>query len=150
MSCPYQYYNDKETYYPNLYCKISGKGCLYRKRCDKVQKYIPIDGDEGCYILLENTKKSIPQGSYYVRIRKQGANGKYILFVEVGNDVVKEIRTNFTEFNQDYIYLSKDYTLYSLTPIVDKPKVVEVETKETEVETKVEKKTKSKKKKTEE
>lgn len=139
MSCPFQYYEDESSYYPMLYCKVSTKPCLYRKRCDLQQKYIPIDGDDKCYILMEKTKREIPNGSYYVKATQVLPNGLYRLYVEIGSNVV-EIKTNFKEFNQDYIYLDKDYKP-SLTPIVEK----KVENKNTtEVKTQTKRTTKKK------
>lgn len=137
MSCPYQFYEDENSYYPMLYCKLTTRPCLYRKRCDLEQKYVRIDGDDDCYILMEQTKRDIPNGSYFVKATQVLPNGYYRLYVEVGNGVI-EYPTKFKEFNQNYIYLKDNQV--SLTPI--KEKAVEV------VEEKP--KTSRKKKKTEE
>jgi hypothetical protein len=86
--------------------------------------------------LLENTKKEIPQGSYYVRTHRQGANGREIIYVDVNNSVLKFV-TNLTELNQNYVYLSNDYKTFSLTPIKEQqiekvePKIEEKKAKTT-------------------
>ncbi len=139
--CPFQYYEDESAYYPMLYCKATHKPCLYRKRCDKEQKYIPISGDDNCHILMEQTKRNIPNGSYFVKATQVLPNGTYRLYVEVGANVI-EIKTNFKEFNQNYIYLDKAHKP-SFTPIVEKkvePKV------DTEAKTQPKKYTNTKKK----
>ena len=137
MSCPYQFYEDENSYYPMLYCKLTTRPCLYRKRCDLEQKYVRIDGDDDCYILMEEIKRDIPNGSYFVKATQVLPNGYYRLYVEVGDNVI-EYPTRFKEFNQNYVYLKDNQV--SLTPV-----------KERAVETFKEKpKTNGKKKKTEE
>lgn len=114
MSCPYQFYENKDSYYPMLYCKITTKPCLYRKRCDLEKRYIPIEGDDNCHIRMEQSKRDIPSGSYFVKATQVLPNGYYRLYVEVGQNII-EYPTNFKEFNQDYIYLKDNHV--SLTPI---------------------------------
>ncbi len=107
MSCPYQYYEDENSYYPMLYCKVQGKPCLYRKRCDLKQKYISIDGADKCYILMEEKRKDIPVGSCYVKAKQVLPNGYYRLYVALGNTTV-EYLTNFKEVNQNYVYVKNN------------------------------------------
>ena len=66
---------------------------------------------------------NIPKDAYYVKVAKQRRSGKYSLYVDIDGTLVK-INTDFTEFNQSYIYLDKVDGVYSpsLTPI-KKPKV---------------------------
>ena len=102
--CPFQYYEDESAYYPMLYCKVKNKPCLYRKRCDMKQKYIPIDGDDKCYIYMEQIKRDIPKDSYFVKATQLLPNGYYRLYVEIDGRVAEYI-TNFKEFNQNYVYI---------------------------------------------
>ena len=122
--CPYGFYKEEETYYPRLYCKVKDTYCIYSKRCDKHKKYIPLDNIDGkCHIAKEGDRMNIPKDAYYVKVAKQRRSGKYSLYVDIDGTLVK-INTDFTEFNQSYIYLDKVDGVYSpsLTPI-KKPKV---------------------------
>ncbi len=119
MACPYEYYKDDEYYYPRLYCKVSNGLCLYQKRCEKVNKYISIEGDlwRECYMYVESKQKDIPNGSYYVQSKRPNRNGKLYLYVVI-DDKVKKILSDFTSINQDYVYLKEGLDGYevSLTP----------------------------------
>jgi hypothetical protein len=70
---------------------------------------------------MEQTKKDIPNGSYFVKATQVLPNGYYRLYVEVGDNVI-EYPTRFKEFNQNYVYLKDNQV--SLTPI--KERAVEV------------------------
>ena len=120
MSCLYQYYEDESAYYPMLYCSVLSKPCLYRKKCEKEHKFIPTNGDDKCHIKMEELKKDIPNGSYYVRATKVVPNGKYVLYIEIDKDTIVEKYTEYTEFNQNYIYLNEDKSKVSLQPFIKK------------------------------
>ena len=119
MACPYQYYKNDEYYYPRLYCKVSGKYCLYSKKCIKQERYIQIEGDlwKECYMYNDSKVKDIPQGSYYIQTKRPNRSGKLYLYVEMQGKVEK-ILTNFTHIEQDYVYLKEGLDGYevSLTP----------------------------------
>lgn len=121
--CPYQFYKEDETYYPKLYCKANGKTCPHSKRCGKEERYISISGAEKCHIMEEQKRKDIPKDTYYVRTYKQRPNGTYSLYVDIdGNGTIEKINTDFTDFDQYYVYLDKVNGVYipSLTPIKKK------------------------------
>ena len=71
----------------------------------------------------EQKKKDIPKDTYYVRTYKQRPNGIYSLYVDIdGNGTIEKINTDFTDFDQYYVYLDKVNGVYipSLTPIKKK------------------------------
>ena len=51
--CPYNFYNENDNYFPYLYCSIDGKRCLYSKKCNKEQRYIPLDNHYFSRLLLQ-------------------------------------------------------------------------------------------------
>ena len=66
MSCSYEYYKEneeKESYFPRLYCSIDDKVCFYSKKCLKVNKFIPLDNQEECYKMIEEKIKNIDNSS---------------------------------------------------------------------------------------
>lgn len=103
--CPYAFYKDNETYYPYLYCKLDGKRCLYSKRCQKEEKYIPLDNQGECYKMIENIKHNIPTNSFYVQNSRPSPNGTW-LYVEFEGNVVK-VEIKIKDYNKDYVYLKK-------------------------------------------
>ena len=103
--CPYAFYRDNETYYPYLYCKLDGKRCLYSKRCQKEEKYIPLDNQGECYKMIENTKYNIPTNSFYVQNSRPSPNGTW-LYVEFEGNVVK-VEIKIKDYNKNYVYLKK-------------------------------------------
>ncbi len=103
--CPYAFYRDNETYYPYLYCKLDGKRCLYSKRCQKEEKYIPLDNQGECYKMIENTKHNIPTNSFYVQNSRPSPNGTW-LYVEFEGNVVK-VEIKIKDYNKNYVYLKK-------------------------------------------
>ena len=135
MACPYEYYKDDEYYYPRLYCKKSNKYCLYSKKCTKVEKYVPIENElwRECYMYVESKAKNIPSGSFYVQSHRPNRNGKLYLYVVI-KDKVERILTNFTEINQDYVYLKEGLDGYevSLTPFKSSARKVKSEDKQYE------------------
>lgn len=58
MSCPYEFYNEEETFYPRLYCKIDNKYCIYSKKCEKVYKFISLENQEECYKYIMEMQKT--------------------------------------------------------------------------------------------
>ena len=109
--CEYAFYKDKEKVYPKLYCRLSNTTCLYSKFCTKVNKYIPREGMENCY-MMNQVKNEIPQGAYHVRFIDKG-----YLYVDIEGDRVVKIK-NTLEGVTNYIYLKKIDGGYdiSLTP----------------------------------
>lgn len=83
MSCPYGYYKSEETFYPKLYCNIDEKMCIYTKRCQQVEKYIPLDSQKECYKYIMELKKDIPKGSYFVETYRPDKKGFLYIYVEI-------------------------------------------------------------------
>lgn len=109
MSCQYNYYeNDYD-----LMCKVNGKPCIYRKKCDKVGKFIPNDNQEECYIYNMEKIKNIPKGSKYIVFTK-----KDYLYVMIDDDHTIKVKNTLGKIDQDYIYLKETIDGYeiSLTP----------------------------------
>ena len=125
MGCPYEFYKPEEQYFPRLYCKCSGKYCIYSKRCMIHEKYIAIEGDKWkeCYMYIESEQKNIPNGSYFVQSSRPNRNGKLYLYVVIKGNV-ERILSNFTVLNQHYVYLKQTNGVYeiSLTPFKRKKK----------------------------
>lgn len=120
--CQYGFYKEEETYYPRLYCNIDNKYCMYSKKCLKVEKFIPIEGDlwKECYKYVENKIKNIPKGSYFVESYRPNNKGKLYLYIVIDGKV-NRILSDFTEINQDYIYLKNEDGKYklSLVPFIE-------------------------------
>lgn len=108
MSCPHCFYKEEEISYPRLYCKISGNYCLYTKKCIKHEKYIPIEGDKfkECFMYIDQQRKSIPSGAYFIQSSRPNRNGKLYLYVVI-KDRVERILSNFENIDQDYVYLRR-------------------------------------------
>lgn len=115
--CEYAFYKDKERIYPKLYCKLNNKACIYSKFCTKINKYIPREGMENCYMLTQK-KNDIPQGAYHVRFIDKG-----YLYIDIEEDRVIKIK-NTLEGVTNYIYLKKNDCGYdiSLTPFTNETK----------------------------
>ena len=47
--CEHAFYKPEEKYTPRLYCKIEDKMCIYSKRCFKVDRFMPEDGNHMIY-----------------------------------------------------------------------------------------------------
>jgi hypothetical protein len=105
--CKYVYYDNTEIVKPKMYCKLNNKICLYSKFCVNQNKYIPKEGMENCYMVLQEEKKTIPSGSYYVRFIKKG-----FLYVEIGNSVIKIKDTLGTVTN--YVYVKQTPNGYEI------------------------------------
>lgn len=121
--CEHAFYKPEEKYTPRLYCKIEDKMCMYSKRCLKVDRYIPLEGEmwKECYIYIMEKRKNIPKGSYLVQTTRPHKSGKLYLYVLVEDDKIEKILSNFDKLEQDYIYLRKNATggyQVSLEPIV--------------------------------
>lgn len=127
MSCKYQFYDENEKFYPHLYCKLRDGGyCLYSKRCDMVERFIPLEENKWkeCGLYIMEQQKDIPKGSYFVQTNRKGKDGFLYLYVVI-EDRIEKIKTNFEEINQCYVYLKEgleDYQV-SLTPFVEKKTV---------------------------
>lgn len=121
--CEHAFYKPEEKYTPRLYCKIEDKMCMYSKRCLKVDRFIPLEGEKWkeCYIYIMEKRKNIPKGSYLVQTTRPHKSGKLYLYVLVEDDKIEKILSNFDKLEQDYIYLRKNATggyQVSLEPIV--------------------------------
>ena len=119
--CEYAYY-ENNTSKPQIYCKINNKLCLFSKFCTKQNKYIHREGVDDCYMALEEKKKTIPNGSYYVRFVKNG-----FAYIEINNKVIK-VKDTIGNID-NYVYLQQVDGQYqiSLTPFfnnndINKPK----------------------------
>lgn len=154
--CEHAFYKPEEKYMPRLYCKLEDSLCIYSKKCLKVDRFIPLEGEKWkeCYIYIMEKRKNIPQGSYLVQTTRPHKSGKLYLYVLTEEDKIEKILSNFTKLDQEYVYLRKtamgDYQV-GLEPFVitqsdiqpkeetekfmNKPEV-EIESKETEVESK--------------
>ena len=117
--CKHAYYKPEEKYMPYLYCHIDDKRCVYSKKCMKVERFIPLENEmwKECYKFIMNKRNNIPEGSYFVQTYRPNRKGKLILYVAM-EDSTKKIQSDFTELNQDYVYI--DGNIVSLTPIEKK------------------------------
>lgn len=117
--CEHAYYKPEEKYMPYLYCHIDDKRCVYSKKCMKVERFIPLENEmwKECYKFIMNKRNNIPEGSYFVQTYRPNRKGKLILYVAM-EDSTKKIQSDFTELNQDYVYIDDD--VVSLTPIEKK------------------------------
>ena len=153
--CEHAFYKPEEKYTPRLYCKVDDKMCIYSKRCLKVDRFIPLEGEKWreCYKYIMEKRKNIPQGSYLVQTTRLNKNGKLYLYVVTDDNKVEKILSNFTKLEQEYVYLKKTatgsyevglepfvITQLDIQPEEEKEEVVEFmnkpETKEIEVESK--------------
>jgi hypothetical protein len=121
--CEHAFYKPEEKYTPRLYCKIEDKMCIYSKRCLKVDRFIPLEGEKWkeCYIYIMEKRKNIPKDSYLVQTTRPHKSGKLYLYVLVEDDKIEKILSNFDKLEQDYVYLRKNATggyQVSLEPIV--------------------------------
>lgn len=124
MSCGYEYYDEDENYYPRLRCKLNnGSYCLYSKKCEKVQKFVPIEGElwKECYLYNMEKAKNVPKGSYFIQSYRPNKKGKLYLYV-VMDDKVQKVLSDLEEINQDYVYLKEtlDGYIVSTVPFQDK------------------------------
>jgi hypothetical protein len=103
MGCDYQYYKESETYYPYIYCKLDDKRCLYSKRCELKQRFIPLGNENECYKYNEQLRKNIPTGSYYVISKRQNKHGTFYIYVEC-NGENKRFEYN-KDIEQNYVYI---------------------------------------------
>ena len=141
--CKHAYYSDKKEYFPLLYCKLRGEGgrCIYSKKCLKVEKFVPLENEmwRECAEYIMDKVKNIPNGSYFVQANRPNKQGKLYLYVLVEDNKIERILSNFTELEQDYVYLRKlsnDKYEISLTPFEKETKDVEkmVEKEENNIE----------------
>ena len=167
--CSHAFYKPEEKYMPRLYCNIENKVCIYSKKCLKVDRFVPLEGEKWreCYKYIMDKRKNIPKGSYFVQLTKPNKNGKLYLYVLTEEDKIERILSNFDKLEQDYVYLRKTamgsyqvglepfvITQSEVQPKEEEIEEVKVETKEIEVEhketdTKPKKRTYNKKKKNE-
>ena len=136
--CKYAYYKSEEKYFPNLYCSIDDKRCMYSKKCLKVEKFVPLENEmwRECYKFIMEKRKSIPKDSYFVQTYRPNRNGKLYLYI-VMDDKVERILSNFTEINQDYVYvkrLSNNEYKVSLVPFVNIQPKENIQTKDKNIE----------------
>lgn len=114
--CEYAFYKDNEKFYPHLYCKVDEKWCHYVKRCEKVEKFIPVKDNvwEECGKYIMEKRKNIPNGSYFIQTTRPNRQGKLFLYVVI-DDKVERILSDFTEIKQNYIYLKKNNQGYEIS-----------------------------------
>lgn len=107
--CEHAFYKPEEKYTPRLYCKIENKTCIYSKRCLKVDRFIPLEGEKWreCYKYIMEKRKNIPKGSCLIQATRPNKNGNLYLYVLTEEDKIERILSNFKKINQDYIYLRK-------------------------------------------
>lgn len=122
MSCKYNYYKQEENYFPRLYCSIDNGMCIYSKKCQLENKFIPLDNQGECYKMKLEEKKNIPNGSYFVETYRPNKKGFLYLYIETKDGTTEKILTEFTELNQNYVYLKKANGKYkvSLIPFTEK------------------------------
>ena len=117
--CKYAFYKQEEKYYPHLYCKTDDKWCPYVKRCQKVEKFIPIEDDvwEECGKYIMEKRKEIPNGSYFVQTSRPNRSGNLLIYVALENKTIR-IETKLKKLEQEYVYLkeTKDGYEVSLEP----------------------------------
>lgn len=99
--CQFAYYNEKDKI-PQIHCKLNNGLCLYSKFCYKQNKYIHREGVENCYMALEEIRKTIPNGAYYVRFVRKG-----FAYVEINDKVVK-IKDDIGIDNYVYLRLNEN------------------------------------------
>ena len=123
--CKYAFYKEEETCYPRLYCKADNKWCVYVKRCDKVEKFIPIKDNvwEECGKYIMEKRKEIPEGAYFVQTSRPNRSGNLLIYVALENKTIR-IETQFKKLEQEYIYLkeTKDGYEVSLEPFKEEKK----------------------------
>lgn len=140
--CEYAFYKPEEKYTPRLYCKIEDKICIYSKRCLKVDRFIPLEGEKWkeCYKYIMEKRKNIPQGSYLVQTTRPHKSGKLYLYVLTDENTVEKILSNFTKLDQEYVYLRKTamggYQVGLEPFVITQSTVTEELTNQSEVETK--------------
>lgn len=107
--CENAFYKPEEKYTPRLYCKIDEKVCIYSKRCLKVDRFIPLEGEKWreCYKYIMEKRKNIPQGSYLVQTTRPHKSGKLYLYVLTDENKIERILSNFKKLDQEYVYLRK-------------------------------------------
>ena len=125
--CEYAFYKEEEKFYPRVYCKVDNKWCCYVKRCEKVERFIPIRDNvwEECGRYIMEKRKDIPSGSYFVQTTRPNKNGNLFLYVLVEDDKIEKILSPFKELKQNYVYLKKKDNGYevSLEPFKKETKV---------------------------
>ena len=147
--CKYAFYKEEETCYPRLYCKADNKWCIYVKRCDKVEKFIPIKDNvwEECGKYIMEKRKEIPEGSYLVQTSRPNRSGNLLIYVALENKTIR-IETQFKKLEQEYVYLKETKNGYevSLEPFKEEKKKenITIHINEELVEEKKEKKGKRK------
>lgn len=115
MSCTYMFYKEEDRYFPRLYCSIDNKQCIFSKRCNKEERFVP-NGNlwEDCGKMIEANMKNIPKGSYFIKATTVNRRKKLFLYVAINNRVEK-IATDFETINQDYIYLKEGIDGYEVS-----------------------------------
>lgn len=71
--------------------------------------------------MIDENKKHIPEGSFYLETFRPNKRGKLYLYVVI-EDKVERILSDFEKIEQNYVYLEKDGDNYkvSLTPFPEK------------------------------
>ena len=114
--CKYAFYKEEEKFYPHLYCKTDDKWCPYVKRCQQVEKFIPIRDNvwEECGKYIMEKRKEIPEGSYLVQTSRPNRSGNLLIYVALENKTVR-IETQFKKLEQEYVYLKETKNGYEVS-----------------------------------
>lgn len=112
MACKYEYYKPEEIYFPRLYCKINNKYCIYSKKCNRpgVEKFIPQDNQQECYLYNMEIKKDIPNGSKYIEFERNG-----YLYIDIDDNHTIKVKNTLGEVNQNYIYIREGLDDYDIS-----------------------------------
>lgn len=110
MTCEYGFYNKDEDYYPKLYCKIDNKMCPYVKKCEKLERFLPLEEQERCYKRMEQKMKKIPKGSCYICFERKG-----YLYINLNEDETIKVKNTLGNINQDYVYVRDSLDGYELS-----------------------------------
>lgn len=117
--CKYAYYSDRKEYFPILYCKLKGENgrCIYSKKCLKVEKFIPLENEmwRECAEYIMEKRKNIPVGSYFIQTTRPNKHGNLFLYVLIEDNKIEKILSNFTNIDQDYIYLKNKNGKYEIS-----------------------------------
>ena len=118
MGCKFEFYKKEEKYCPRLYCSVNNGQCIYSKRCLKLDKFIPLDGEKWkeCYRYNMEMQKEIPNGSVFVQLYRPNRKGDLIIYVVI-NDSVEKIQTNLKQLNQNYVYVREGLEGYEVSLI---------------------------------
>ena len=105
MLCKYAFYGEEKSR-PQIYCKLNNQYCLFSKFCVNQGKYIHKEGVENCYMVIQESQRQIPEGSYYVRFIKKG-----FAYIELTRDNVIKVKDTIGNIN-NYVYKIQHLVAY--------------------------------------